>query len=284
MRRHPILALLVLVPVLSLLASCGASGGTDTAGSDAKTTTSASASDDDGTDEPADETTTTAEDEDGDDGDQPSTEALVDLLPTADEIGPGYEVSDESLGDDADDASDDVQEADDADDEEDPLDKALVEQCPGAEFLDELDDSGESTTEVSRSFENESEATVEVALDPKPPKFTEDTVGKIVEALADCGTIEATDDDGAGIKMTLKAEEYDDQGDFGIAVEMDAEYTLMGSTIPIEFRGVIFSVDGTAVSVIATSGLDGATYALVPGDYDLLPDLAATMEERVASL
>lgn len=279
MRRHPLLALLVLIPVLSLLAGCGTSGGNDAADSDAKTTTTAR-SDDEGTDDPVDETTTTTADDGGDSGDRPSTEELVDLLPTAKEIGPGYTMSDENLGDDPDDDSG----SDDSDDEPDPTEQAMIDQCPGATFLEELDDSGESTTEISREFENEAEATIEVALDPEPPKFSEETVGKIVEALADCGTIEATDEDGGSIEMTMTAEEYDEHGDFGVAVEMDAEYSLQGVTIPIAFRGVIFSVDGTAVSVVATSGLDEQTFEQVPADYDLLPDLAAMMEERVASL
>ncbi|MGN6696279.1 MAG: hypothetical protein ACTHN0_19030 [Aquihabitans sp.] len=283
MRRHPIIALLVLIPVLSLLAGCGTSGGKEAVDTDAKTTTTA-ASDDEGTDEPVDdETTTTAEGDDEGDSDRPSTEALVDILPTAEDIGNGYEMSDEDLGEEAgEDDSDD--QGTGSEDDPDPTEQAMIEQCPGAKFLEELDDSGESTTEISREFENAAEATIEVALDPEPPKFTEDTVDKLVEALSDCGTIEADDGEGGTIKMTMKAEDYDDNGDFGVAVEMDAEYTMMGSTIPIAFRGVIFSVDGTAVSVVATSGLDEDTYEQVDGDYDLLPDLADLMAERVGSL
>jgi hypothetical protein len=263
MRRHPLLALLVLIPVLALVAGCGASGGKDAL------------------DTGATATTTTG----GDDGseDRPSTEALVDILPTADDIGNGYKMSDENLGDEADDEDSDEQGTG-SEEGPDPTEQAMIEQCPGAKFLEELDDSGESTTEISREFENEAEATIEVALDPEPPKFTEDTVDKLVEALSDCGTIEAEDGEGGTFTMTMKAEDYDDHGDFGVAVEMDAEYTMMGSTVPIAFRGVIFSVDGTAVSVVATSGLDEDTFEQVDGDYDLLPDLADLMEERVSSL
>src|SRR5690349_16680302 len=106
MRRSPAIALLVVLPILAFLAGCGASGGDDAAKTD-KTTTTASS---DGTtdDEPVDdETTTTAADEGDDPGDGPTTAALVDILPTVDDIGPGYELSDEDLTDEADDESED---------------------------------------------------------------------------------------------------------------------------------------------------------------------------------
>ena len=48
--------------------------------------------------------------------------------------------------------------------------------------------------------------------------------------------------------------------------------------------GLIFSVDGTVVSVVATSGLDDTTFEVVEGDYDLVPGLAAEMQDRVAAL
>ena len=280
MRRHPILAVLVVLPILAFLAGCGASGGDDKADSDAKTTTTAAASDDEGTDEPVDDETTTTADS-GDSGSDATTEALVGILPTAEEIGPDYEVSDEDLTTEADD-----DEADDtSDDENDPTEQAIIDACPGAEILNELDNSsGSNADEVSREFENASQATIEVALDPTPDDFDEATVDKVVEALSDCGTIETSDEDGNAISMEISAERADDFGDFGVSMTMTATFSMMGSEIPIEFHGLIFSVDGTTVSVIATSGLDENTFEGVPGDYDLIPDIAAMMEERVASL
>ncbi len=281
MRRFPILVLLALV--LSLLAACGTSGGDDSAGSDAKTTTSAASNEDEDDDTPA----TPA---DGDPSDRPTSATLADLLPTAEEVGPGYEMSDEDLGDDADESDDDGDDADGDDagddaDEDDPTEQAILEACPGADILSELDNSDDDNAdEVSREFENEAEASIEVALDPTPDQFNEETVAKVVEALSDCGTITTEDGDGGQIEMELSAEETDEFGDFGLTMTMDATFSIMGMTIPISFRGLIFSVDGTTVSVVATSGLDEATFESVPGDYDLVPELAALMEERVASL
>ena len=93
MRRTPLLILLALVPVLSLLAACGASGGDDSASSDAKTTTTAAASDGDGTD---DEQTTTTAGDDEDQGSGLTSADLAEVLPAAEDIGEGYEMSDEA--------------------------------------------------------------------------------------------------------------------------------------------------------------------------------------------
>ena len=282
MRRHPILALLVLVPVLSLLASCGASGGDDKADTGDKTTTTAAASDDEGADEPVDDSGDQGGDQGDDQGGSVTSAALADILPTAEDIGPEYSLSDEDLTDEADD-----DEADDAGDEEeaDPTEQAIIDACPGAEILNELDnDDDANADEVSREFETEADATIEVALDPTPDQFDEETVGKVVDALSDCGTIETEDDEGNAITMEISAEETDEFGDFGLTMSMTAEFSAMGMTIPIEFHGLIFSVGGTTVSVVATSGLDDATFEPVAGDYDLIPDLGGLMQERVESL
>lgn len=280
MRRHPLLALLALIPVLSLLAGCGASGGDDATAQDKATTTAAS-TDDETTDEPADGGTSTTEGDDSSDDPSggPTSAALAELLPTLDEIGTGYEVSDEDLTDDPP-SSDDS-----SDDGSDPTQDAIEEACPGAKILEDLDNtSDDNADEVSREFSTAADATVEVALDPTPDQFDQETVDKVVEALSDCGKITTEDEDGNAIEMEITAEKNDDYGDFGLTMTMNASFSLMGMTIPIDFKGVIFSVDGTTVSVIATSGLDDTTFEAVDGDYDKIPDLAATMEERVGSL
>ncbi|MCU1371801.1 MAG: hypothetical protein JWO77_2995 [Ilumatobacteraceae bacterium] len=283
MRRSPVLALLVVLPILAFLAGCGASAGDDADSVD-KTSTAAETSDegDPGDDTTGDGTTTTAAD-----GDDPGTgvtsAALAEILPTEDDLPDGYTMSDEDLGDstDADDEADDESSTDD----EDPTEQAIIDACPGAEILEQLDNSSDANTdEVSREFETEADATIEVALDPTPEGFDEDTVDQVVEALSDCEKIETEDEEGNAITMEIKAETYDDHGDFGLAMTMTAEFSMMGMTVPIEFKGLIFDVDGTTVSVVATSGLDDATFESVPGDYDALPDLAALMQDRVGSL
>lgn len=290
MRRSPVLALLVVLPILAFLAGCGASGGDDADSGDKTTTTAAAGSDDQTTDtaddEPVDETTTTAGDEDP--GSGVTSAALADILPTVKDIGTGYEMSDEDLsGDEASD-SDDSDESSDGEDvaeEDDPVEQAIIEACPGAEILDELDNSSDDNVdEVSREFETPADATIEVALDPTPDKFDEATVDQVVEALSDCGKIETEDEDGNAITMEISAEKNDEFGGFGLTMSMTASFSMMGMTIPIEFKGLIFDVDGTTVSVIATSGLDEATFKSVPGDYDKLPELAGLMQERVEAL
>ena len=275
MRRTTRSALLALVPLLALLAACGASGGDDAAPSGDEATTTAVA--DEGSANAA-STTTAGSDDGGDVTDAPSVAALVDLLPTAAEIGDGYEVSDEDLTDEPDDESTDDTTT------SDPTEDAILEACPGAEVIQELDNSsGDNPDEVSREFSTDTDKTVEVSLDPTGGDFTEENVDKVVEALSDCGTIK-TEEDGTKVEMTIKAERNDDLGDFGVQMSMDATFELMGTPVEISFRGRIFSVDGVTVSVVATSGLDDTTFQAVPGDYDLVPTLSNEMQDRVAAL
>ena len=187
-------------------------------------------------------------------------------------------MSDEDLTDEPDDESTDDTTT------SDPTEDAILEACPGAEVIQELDNSsGDNPDEVSREFSTDTDKTVEVSLDPTGGDFTEENVDKVVEALADCGTIK-TDADGTKIEMTIKAERNDDIGDFGVQMSMDATFELMGTPVEISFRGRIFSVDGVTVSVVATSGLDDTTFQAVPGDYDLVPTLSNEMQDRVAAL
>jgi hypothetical protein len=244
MRRSPTLALLVVLPFLAFLAACGASGGDDSAAS----------------------TTTTAL----------SSATLAGALPTAADIGPDYEVSDEDLSDEADD--------DEATEDDDSSDEAIYDACPGAKVLEDLDTGEANPDEVSREFSTDTDKTVEVALDPTPGSFTEAKVDEVVEALADCGTIKTADEDGNEIEMTITADRTDEYGDFGIEMGMNASFDLMGTPAKIEFRGVIFSVDGVTVSVVAASGLDDATLDFVAGDYDLVPEIATSTAERVSAL
>jgi hypothetical protein len=251
MRRSPLLPLLILAPLVALLAACGVSEGVEqpTAGGETPTTVA----------------------------DGPSAAELAGILPTAEEVGDGYEVSEEDLTDEA--------EEPDAEDEEDPTEDAILEACPGAKVLEELDDtSGDNPDEVSREFETDDDRTLEVSLDPTGGDFTEENLDTVVEALADCGTIKTKDDEGNDIEMTLEAERDDRYGDYGVAMTMDATFELFDEALTIEFRGQIFNVDGVTVSVVATSGLDDATFEVVPGDYDKVAELATEMQDRVAAL
>lgn len=273
MRRTTRSALLALVPLLALLAACGTSGGDDASPSGDKATTTAATGG-------SEDTTTTEGSDDGGDAAGPSSAALADILPTVEDIGEGYEQSDEDLADDPEDDSSDT-----GDDESDPTEDAILEACPGAKVLEELDNtSGDNPDEVSREFATESDQTIEVALDPTGEDFSEENVDTVVEALADCGTIKTTDEDGNEIEMTIEAERDDEFGDYGVKMSMDATFEIMGTPVQIEFRGQIFTVDGVTVSVVATSGLDDTTFEYVPGDYDKVPELAAEMQDRVTSL
>jgi predicted small secreted protein len=284
MRRSPLLLLLVLLGCLGLLAGCGTSGGED-ADEGATATTAApddDGSDDGGTDEGTTETTEGGSDDGGsDEGSSASIEALEAILPTVEDVGPGYEVDESSADDDDDDMGDDE------DDEADPMDEAFIEACPGLEqlaFLDlDSDDAGDSAM-ISFSDENDRELAVE--LDPSTEDFTEDNVDALVEAFAGCDDISLTDEDGANFTISIVAERDGSRGDFGMRFDMDVAVDFLGTPIDLQFAGHAFSVDGIAAFVSVTSGISETetTFDMVPLDEELLGDMADLMENRLNDL
>lgn len=252
MRRHrlAIAALALLLP----LAACGTSGGED----------GASAPEGDGS------------------SSAPTEAELESILPTAEEVGEGYTV----VTDDADDADDDDQGTDDtAEDTEadDATDDAFAEACPGADILEGLDSADDDADQVAREFENEQQATIEVSLESTPDDITEEKVAELIDVLNECGTIEM-EEDGTSMELTFEAEPYDEHGDYGAQLSMEATATVMGIPLEIGFSGVLFSQDGTTVSVTASSGLDEDTFEQVPADDQLIAPLAELMSQRLAEL
>lgn len=265
-----------LIAAALLLAGCGASGGdaattSRSGGQEPASTTTADAGGDDGGD---DETTTTGEDDGG--GKELTSDDLEAILPTAADIGPDYEVKEDD---------DDVYESTTttAPGEEDPTEAALREACPKAAELDLMSDEA-NEDEVGVEFATEDDRGIEVTLDPTPVGIDDDTIDDIVEAFNDCGVVEFEDPDSGSMTMELSAERLDGVGDFGIEIRLDTALTLFGVPITIGFHGYLFDVDGVGVSVTSSDGLDPGTFESVEGDDDLLPGLAAEMEQRVEAL
>lgn len=253
--RRPRLAIAALALLLPL-AACGTSGGEDGA---------------------------SAPEGDGSSG-APTVAELESILPTAEEVGEGYTVVEDDEEDSADDpGTDDA--TDDATDgaADDATDDAFAEACPGADILEGLDDADDDADQVTREFENEQQATIEVSLESTPDDITEEKVAELIDVLNECGTIEM-EEDGTSMELTFEAEPYDEHGDYGAQISMEATATVMGIPLEIGFSGVLFSQDGTTVSVTASSGLDEDTFEQVPADDELIAPLAELMSQRLADL
>lgn len=250
-----------------LLAGCGASGGNESSSTTAKTDTKSTSATTDGGGSTKDTTTTEAE------GGSITEAALKAILPEASDIGPDYTLDEITTGGDSSDSSSD---------EPDATDKAMEEACPEVSKLDFGNSDGNSD-EVTASFKTEDDRGFEVSLDPTPSGLEEKDLDKIVDAFNACKEIKVTEQ-GTDMVMTLKAEKLDGFGDFGIKVNFDLKFQMMGSDLGLQFHGYVFKANGVAVSVLATSGLDPATMAAVPADVKLLDPLSAEMEKRVGTL
>lgn len=262
-------AAIALTAVL-VLAGCGASGGNESSSGTKTDTKTTSASDGGGSTKDTKATTTTTEADSG-----PITEAaLKAILPEASDIGPDYTLDEITTGGDSGDSSTTT--------EPDATDKAMEEACPEVSKLD-FGTSGGNDDEVTASFKTKDDRGMEVSLDPTPSGLDEKDLGKIVDAFNACKEIKVTEQ-GTDMTMTLKAEKLDGFGDFGIKVNFDLSFQMMGSDIGLQFHGYVFKENGVAVSVLATSGLDPATMAAVPADVKLLDPLSAEMEKRVGAL
>ena len=253
-----------------LLAGCGASGGDDssstTTKADSKTTSTTS---DGGSTKDTTAATTTTEAK----GSSITEAALKAILPEASDIGPDYTLDEITTGGDSGDSSDD---------EPDATDKAMEEACPEVAKLD-FGTSGGNEDEVTASFKTKDDRGIEVSLDPSPSGLEEENIDEIIDAFNACKEIKVTEQ-GTDMVMTLKAEKLDGFGDFGIKVNFDIAFQMMGSDLGLQFHGYVFKANDVAVSVLATSGLDPATMAAVPADVKLLDPLSAEMEKRVGTL
>ncbi len=258
----------LLAPVFAavlLLAGCGETGGDDAA------TTTEATSPDESTTTTGDETTTT---EDGatttteSSGGDVSIEDLEALLPEADEIRAGYTVQ---------------QPDDDDDDDENPADAAIQDACPDA--ADFFDDQGDDDPKAEREFADAMDRSISVGLDPTPRNLGADVLDEVIDVVNGCGTI-TYDQDGFDVSADISAERDDTYGDRGVVMSMSItmEHPQLPAPLQLDMMSHIFVMGSVSVNVEATDGVDDDAMQAVDGDFDLIPELAALMEERVATL
>lgn len=258
-------ALALAAAAVLLVPACG-TGGDDEA-DDTTTTTEAAGE----TTTTGDETTTTEDGTtttEGSGGGEVSADDLEALLPDESDIGADY------VGTDLE------------DDEPSESDDEVAAACPeAAQFMNE---TGEDDR-VGRQFETEDNREIEVKLDPTPSEnFDEDTIDTVIDAVNACDVIEL-ENNGINMEMSLDAQRDDTYGDLGVVMRMTAlmDHPDFPAPVTLTFSNRAFVVGSVSVSLSATDGLTGATAAeieLIPGDHQILEDLAERLETDVADL
>lgn len=261
---------LALIATVALLAGCSTGGdeaddATTTTEAEQSTTTADDTTETTGDD--SDETTTTA----GGSGGDVTTEDLDALMPETGDIGPDYEMTA------------DVEE----DDEPSESDAALEEQCPGAAQFMSPDDAASDA--AYRLFETSDDREIEIKIDPTPnPNFEEGRIDEVIDAVNSCDTIEV-EQDGFTMTLDIEATADDTYGDRGVVISMRATMNHEELLAPLElgFSARAFVVGSVSVSLSSSDGIDGQTadeVHVVPGDHDLLADIAAALEPAVADI
>ncbi|MFN8017753.1 MAG: hypothetical protein U0P45_06490 [Acidimicrobiales bacterium] len=244
-------ASILLATALLLLVGCGTSGGEDATSSGGSTTTAAK-------DQP------------------PTAKQLLAILPTAKEVGEGYEVSDTKDGT----GPTTTTTSDPADDE---MDAKMNEACPAFAKLDKALSGKDNDDEVAKTYKTADGREMEIEIDPTPTTFTEANIDKMVDAINGCSDITFSSD-GVDITMKLTAKRNDTVGDYGVDLSMAATFQMMGIPMQLGFTGRFFAVDGVGVSITASGGFDQETGNPVEGDVDRVDPLAKDLESRVQSL
>ena len=87
-------------------------------------------------------------------------------------------------------------------------------------------------------------------------------------------------------EIEFEVQKDTDFGDVGIVMKMRVKVSGGSVPKPIEIEGGIrkFLVGEVGVTVTATSGLDSATFAAVPADYDVIDPLSEQLESDVTKL
>ncbi|CAN5515333.1 hypothetical protein BH10ACT1_BH10ACT1_32570 [soil metagenome] len=252
---------LVLFTIATLtLGACSAAGSDD-----ASTTSSVDQSSTTAVDETTttDGDTTTTEAQDPSDG--PTSDDLEAILPTAADIGSGWSV-------DPDDDGDSTQ-----------TDDQLDEQCPDVAALEDLSDED---LDVEQDFTNDDNQQVVVKLNPSARAVSDDELDEYVDAANACTGSIVDDEDGTTTKFAFDVSRTDEFGDQGIQIE--GTITVSGGGLPkpvtITIYNLNYRIGSVSVEVSGQDGIDGATYASVPFDPDLLVTLGRDLESQVSEL
>lgn len=203
-------------------------------------------------------------------------EDLAALLPTAAQVGAGFEV---------------VEGAADGDDDggggsDGATDAALDEACPAAARLgDEVDGSDEGRPVATRSFAADDGREVEVelvAVRDRPVAEARGTLADIVDAVNACDTVRF-ETDGYELTGELEMRVDDAYGDAGLVLEMTWFADNDDLPRPVEIRSTVrlFVADGVQVTVTGIGDMDDDTFEPIPVAAAIIDGLSDHLDASV---
>lgn len=196
---------------------------------------------------------------------------LEAILPTAEEVGKGYQVQ-PSTDDDS--GSDDVTDA------------AIEAACPGLEeAFGDIGDENEDSNVAEVAMLDQEGRGFEVKVNAEPTLDPE-TVDEKIDMVNGCDVIKINDENDSDITIHVDAERIDDFGEVGVDLTMDmtVENDALSTPYEISFIGRTFLVGTVSVTVTVIDGGDPETFETIPADIDLLDEFSAEMETRVTDL
>lgn len=193
------------------------------------------------------------------------TSDLADLLPTASNLGPDYQESDEADSDDTEDGDDSA------------FDAAFAERCPDALKL--MDEESDDEDSLDRTFDAKDGRQVQVSVQIKDPDEADAELEQIRKAFADCKRITYTDTDELAYSIKLGAQADQKYGDNAVMLTIDVTVNDPSEFKPITIKTKmrLVRVGEVAISISAQSGYNQAAETEVDGDFGLLDSLAETM-------
>jgi hypothetical protein len=196
-------------------------------------------------------------------------------MPDADQVGDGFEVTEDDDGADSD------------DDEDTASDRAVEEACPAAaEYFEDVDDNADEADQLKRTYEHADTRQVEITLDPtgSDQRALAD-IDRTAELFNSCGEIEY-EERGTTTRMTIRAEVDEETVTKGLVLDIHFVVASPSLTAPLDvkLKGMLFLVDDVSVSVMMIDGLDEETMEPIESDFDRLYDLAALMEREVSEV
>ena len=207
-----------------------------------------------------------------DDGLPPSVEELSTILPTAEEVGPGFEF-----------VANPTAVAEDAQ----IFDEDSLVACPA--FADLLlgSDDPETVSAKAQFKDPANSRVVNVEISPEAatadPAAAQAETEELIAAIEACPLIVGEVADIGIYTAFPSVERVEGLGDQAIRVTIDGDLANEAMLLSIDFLITFFERDGVSVAVAGTSGLDDAGEP-VPNDAAALDALAATIDGRLAAL
>ncbi len=205
-------------------------------------------------------------------GQAPSVDELSTILPTAEEVGPGFEL-----------VANPTEVAEDAR----IFDEESLVACPAlADLLVESDDPAIVSAEAQfRDPATSRVVNVQIApeADTGDPASAQAETDELIAAIEACPVIVGEVADIGVYTAFPSVEPVEGLGERAIRITIDGDLVNEAMLVSIDFRITFWERGGVSVTIAGTSGLDAAGEA-VPNDDAALDALATTIDLRLAAL